>query len=156
MFPVEALHEKGVKIDLLSNPPVLREGNDTFPISTGVARMFLLHILLDGQEEPHHISHTAVGRDTWPRRMDPCRPRALKQPAAELTTRANDIDSSGAGAPSSIGQKPDDSRTYETVDLGTAKSVLGTGIDPNFYRRNIYVDTGNNYRDGARNAWNPR
>ena len=94
--------------------------------------------------------------DKWHRGTDPCRPRVLKQPASELTTRVNDIDSSGAGAPSSIGQKPDDSRTYETVDLGTAKSVLGTGIDPNFYRRNIYVDTGNNYRDGARNAWNPR
>ena len=114
MFPVEALHEKGVKIDLLSNPPVLREGNDTFPISTGVARMFLLHILLDGQEEPDHISHTAVDTDTWHRRIDPCRPRALNQPAAELSTRVNYIDIVGAGTPRAIGYMPDDSRTNET------------------------------------------
>ena len=43
----------------------------------------------------------------------------------------NDIDSSGAGTPCTIGYKPDDWLTYETVDLGIAKSVAGTGIDPN-------------------------
>ena len=56
--------------------------------------------------------------------MDPCSPRALKQPAAELTARMNAIDMSGAGTPSAIGYKPYDSRTYEAVDLGTAKSVV--------------------------------
>ena len=91
----------------------------------------VLHILLDGQEEPHHISHTAVDTDTWHRRMDPCRPRALKQPAAELTTRVNDIDISGPGTPRAIGYNPHDPRTYETLGLRTAKSVVGTVIDPN-------------------------
>ena len=75
VFSVEALHAKGIKLDFLSNPPVLRHGNDAFPISTGVPRMFILHLLLDEQEEPHRISHTAVDTDTWNRRMDPCLPR---------------------------------------------------------------------------------
>ena len=91
VFPVGVLHEKGVQLGLLFNPPVLRDANNAIPISTGVPRMFALDILLDGQEEPHHISQTAVDTDTWHRRMDPCRPRALKQPAAELTTKVNDI-----------------------------------------------------------------
>ena len=93
--------------------------------------MFVFHILLDGQQEPYHVSHTAVDADTWHRRMDSCRPRAFKQPAPELTTRVNGIDTSGAGTPSATGYKPDDSRTHETADLGTAKSVVGTGINPN-------------------------
>ena len=63
--------------------------------------------------------------------MDPCCPRALKQPAAELTTKMNVIDFSGAGTPSAIGHEPHDSRTHEAVDLGTAKSVVGMRIDPN-------------------------
>ena len=39
IFSVGALHEKGVKLDLLSVPPVLRHGNHAFPISTEVPRM---------------------------------------------------------------------------------------------------------------------
>ena len=39
IFPVGALHEKGVKLDLFSVPPVLRYGNHAFPISTQVPRM---------------------------------------------------------------------------------------------------------------------
>ena len=97
----------------------------------------VLHILLDGQEEPHHISHTAVDTDTWHRRMDPCRPRALNQPAAELTTRMDDVDISGAGTPSAIGYKPHDSRTYEAVDLGNAKYVVGTAVDPNVIAQHL-------------------
>ena len=93
--------------------------------------MITLHILLDGKEVPNHIPHTAVAADTWHRRMDPCCPRALKQPAAELTTKMNVIDFSGAGTPSAIGHEPHDSRTHEAVDLGTAKSVVGMRIDPN-------------------------
>ena len=116
---------------ILSNPPVLPDGNDVFPIVTGVSRMFVLLILLDGQEEPHHISHTTVDTDTWHRRMDLYHPRASKQPAEEHTARVNDIDSSGAGTPSAIGYKRDYSRTYNTVGLGTAKFVADTGIDPN-------------------------
>ena len=77
VFSVGVLHEKGVKLNLLSNPPVMRDGNDTFPISTRVPRMFVLYILLDGQEEPYHIAHTAVDTDKWHRSMDPRRPHAL-------------------------------------------------------------------------------
>ena len=57
VFSVGALNEKGMKLDLLSNRPGLRDGNDAFPISTGNPWMFVLHILLDGQEERSHISH---------------------------------------------------------------------------------------------------
>ena len=34
IFSVGALHEKGVRLDPLSVPPVLRYGNHAFPIST--------------------------------------------------------------------------------------------------------------------------
>lgn len=132
MFSVGALHEKGVTLDLLANPPILHDGNDAFPISMEVSRMFVLQILLDGQEEPDEIPQTAVDTDAWHRKMGPCRPRGLKRPAEKLSTGVNDIDRSGAGTPSAIGyNKPDDSRTDETVDLGTAKLTIGTGIDPN-------------------------
>ena len=50
IFSVGALHEKGVKLDLLSVPPVLRYGNHAFPISTQVPRMYVVHILPDVQE----------------------------------------------------------------------------------------------------------
>ena len=105
MFSDKALHEKGAKLDLRSNPPVLRNGNDAFPISTEFPRVFVLHILLDGQEESHHISHRAVDTDKWHRRVGPFRPRSLKQPPEELTIEMNDIGRSGAGTPSVIGCK---------------------------------------------------
>ena len=62
VFSVGALHEKGVKLDLLSNPPVLRDGNDAFPIPSKVPRMFVLHMLLDGQEKPQHTPLTGGTR----------------------------------------------------------------------------------------------
>lgn len=65
VFSVGTLHDKGVKLDLLCNPPVIRDGNDAFPISTKVPRMFVLHILVNGQEEPQHTSHIAVDTDMW-------------------------------------------------------------------------------------------
>ena len=34
VFSVEALHEKGMKLDILPNPPVFRGVNDAFLIST--------------------------------------------------------------------------------------------------------------------------
>ena len=50
IFSVGAFHKKGVKLDLLSVPPVLRYGNHAFPISTQVPRMYVVHILPDVQE----------------------------------------------------------------------------------------------------------
>ena len=64
MVSVGALHEKGVRLDLLSNPPVLRDGNDAFPVSTQVPRMFVLYALVDEQEEPYYTPHRAVDTDT--------------------------------------------------------------------------------------------
>ena len=43
-FSVGSLNEKGVKLDLLSNPSVVRDGNDVFPISTKVPQTFVLRI----------------------------------------------------------------------------------------------------------------
>ena len=99
VFSVGALQEKGVKLDLLSNPPVLRHGNAAFPISTKVPRMFVLHIFLDGQEESQFTCPTTVDTDTWQRRISPCRPHALKQPAEELTAGESYIDSPGPEHP---------------------------------------------------------
>ena len=64
MFSVGALHEKGVKLHLLPNPPTVRDDNYAFPISTEVQRMFVLHILLHGQRGTNYIPHTAVDTDT--------------------------------------------------------------------------------------------
>ena len=103
VFSIGVLQDKGVRLDLLSNPPVLRHDNAAFPISTKVPRMFVLHIFLDGKEEPQLASPTTVDTDTWQRRMSPCRLRALKQPAEELTARQSFIDRSGAETSSDIG-----------------------------------------------------
>ena len=86
IFSVGALHEKGVKLDLLSVPPVLRYGNHAFPISTEVPRMYIVHIVPDAQEITLNIFHTTVDADAWHRRMGHCHPRALKQLAEKLTT----------------------------------------------------------------------
>ena len=61
----------------------------------------------------------------------------------------------GAGPerPSEIGHKRDDSQTYQAVDLGAVKFIVGTGKDPNVISQAHNFYTGNDYRDGARNAW---
>ena len=128
VFSVGALNEKGVKLDLMANPPILRDGNSAFPVSTEYPRTFVVRILLSGRDKsPYEIlSHTAMDTDSCHRRMDPCRPRAMKQLAEELRTGANyDIDSSGAGKPTVIGYTLAKLRTDETVDHGSAE--LGTG-----------------------------
>ena len=64
--------------------------------------------------------------------MDPCRPRAMKQLAEELTTGADDdIDSSGAGKPTVIGYMLAKLRTDETVDHGSAELATGKGMIQN-------------------------
>ena len=79
VFSVGALHEKRVKLDLMAGPPVLCDGNSAFPVSTEYLRMFVLRILLNGQDESRDniLSHTAMDTDSCHRRMHPCRPRAL-------------------------------------------------------------------------------
>ena len=70
--------------------------------------------------------------DSCHRRMDPCRPRAIKRLAEELKTGANDdIGSSGAGKPTVIGYTLAKLRTDETVDHGSAKLATGNGIIQN-------------------------
>ena len=102
VFSVGALYEKEMKLDLLSNPPVPRDGNGAFPVSTEIPQMFVLHVLLDGQKESQYASRTAVDTDTWHRKMSPCRPCALKQTAEEPTARVEYIDRTGAAAPSEV------------------------------------------------------
>ena len=63
IFSVGALHETGVKLDLLSVPPVLRFGNHAFPISSEVPRMYAVHIVTDAQEITQNIFHTTVDAD---------------------------------------------------------------------------------------------
>ena len=68
IFSVGALHEKGVQLDLLSVPPVLRYGNHAFPISTEVPRMYLVHIVPDAQENTQrHILHNSGRRRVAPK-----------------------------------------------------------------------------------------
>ena len=145
VFSVVALHEKGVKLDLMANPPVLRDGNSAFPVSTEYPRMFVLRILLNGQDKSrgNMLSHTAVDTDSCHRRMDTCRRRALKQPAEERTTGANDdIDSSGAGKSAVIGYTPAKLRTDETVDHRSAELAIGKGIIQNVNHGSAELVTG--------------
>ena len=89
--------------------------------------MFVLRILLNGQNKSRDniLSHTAVATDSCHRRMDPCRPRAVNQPAEGLTARANNIiDRSTARTPSRIGYTPAKLRTDETVDHGSAEQTI--------------------------------
>lgn len=41
VFPVGALQERGVKVDLVPSPPALHSGPHTFPLSTEVPRLFV-------------------------------------------------------------------------------------------------------------------
>ena len=69
IFSVGTLHEKGVKLDLLSVPPVLRYGNHAFPISTDIPRMYVVHIVPDAREITQNLFHTTADADAWHRRM---------------------------------------------------------------------------------------
>ena len=42
VFSVGALNDKGVQLDLMANPPVLRYGNSSFPVTTEYPRKFVL------------------------------------------------------------------------------------------------------------------
>ena len=140
VFSVGALHEKEVKLDLMANSPVLRDGNSASPVSTAYPWMFVLRILLHGRDKSHDdiSSNSAVDTESRHRRVDPCRPRALKRLAEEVTTDANDsIDSSGAGKPSGIGYTPAELQTSETVDKESAELAAYKGIHQKVIAGNI-------------------
>ena len=86
-FSVGALHDKGVKLDLLSNAPCLRDGNDDLSRLNESSTDRSLCVSLDGQEAPEHASHTTVDTDTWHRRMRPCRPRAFEAASSKTCSR---------------------------------------------------------------------
>ena len=70
--------------------------------------------------------------DSCHQRMGPCRPRAFKELAEELTTSANDIfDRSGSEKQSEAGYSPAKLRTDETVDHGSAELAPDTRINEN-------------------------
>ena len=86
VFSIGVRHGKGVKLDLLSVPSVLRHGNHAFPISAELPRMYVLHIVPDAQQTQQNIFHTTVDADVSHRRIGHCHPRALKQLAEKPTT----------------------------------------------------------------------
>ena len=136
MFSVGALNEKGVKLDLMANLPVLSDGNSEFPVSTEYPRTFVLRILLNGQDKSRTkiLSHTAMDTDSCHRRMDPFRPCAMEQLAEELTAGAdNDIDSSRAGKPTVIGsaELAIGKGIIQNVNNGNAELVTGKGTVQN-------------------------
>ncbi|CAB1099484.1 unnamed protein product [Ectocarpus sp. CCAP 1310/34] len=87
ILSVGALAEKGVMCDLMSTPPALRMGNQVFPISTAVPRMYVLNVIIDdvnlGAVE---VNRTKVDAHLWHRRMGHCNSRALQQLADKDTT----------------------------------------------------------------------
>ena len=85
--------------------------------------------------------------------MSTCRSRALKQSAEKLTAGENDIDGFGVRTSSEIGCKRDDSQTHQTVDLGAAKFVVGTEIEPNVIADMFAMTQEITNRDGAGNVW---
>ena len=77
IFSVGALAEKGVKCDLLSTPPALHHGNNTFPISTAIPRMYVVNIIIDDVSlDTVDIYRTKVDAHMWHRRMGHGNPRA--------------------------------------------------------------------------------
>ena len=128
VFSVGALNEKVVKLDLMAYPPVLHDGNSAFPVSTEYPRTFVLRVLLNGRDQSRDriLSRTEMDTDSYHRRMDSCRPRAMKQLAEELTISANDdMDSSRGGKPTVIGYAVAKLRTDKTVDHGIAELATG-------------------------------
>ena len=138
---VGALNEKGVNLDLMADPPVSRDANSAFPVSTEYPRTFVPRILLNGHDKSR--DKISMDTDSCHRRMDTCRPRAMKQLAEELTTGANyDIDSSGAGKPTVIGYTLAELRTDDTVGHGSAELATGKGIIQNVNHGSAELVTG--------------
>lgn len=87
ILSVGALAEKGVKCDLMSTPPALRRGDQAFPISTAVPRMYVINVIIDDHNlDAVGVYRTKVDAHLWHRRMGHCNPRALQQLADKETT----------------------------------------------------------------------
>ena len=84
-FSAVVLEEKGVKLDMLQDPPVLRSGGHRFPVCTDVPRMYKLGVVLSREETSHH---TVVVDEVnlWHRKMGHCNERALQYRAKSPTT----------------------------------------------------------------------
>eukprot|EP00752_Nemacystus_decipiens_P002677 g2503.t1 len=87
ILSVGALAEKGVKCDLMSTPPALRRGDQSFPISTAVPRMYVMKVIIDDLNmDAGQVYHTKVDAHLWHRRIGHCNPRALQQLADKDST----------------------------------------------------------------------
>ncbi|CAB1113561.1 unnamed protein product [Ectocarpus sp. CCAP 1310/34] len=87
ILSVGALAEKGVKCDLMSMPPALRRGDQAFPISIAVPRMYMINVIIDDLNmDDVEVYRTKVDAHLWHRRMGHCNPRALQQLAEMDTT----------------------------------------------------------------------
>ena len=87
ILSVGALAEKGVKCDLMSTPPALRRGDQSFPISTALPRMYVMEVIIDDLNmDPGEVYRTKVDAHLWHRQMGHCNPRALQQLADKDST----------------------------------------------------------------------
>ena len=92
IFAVGVLDEKGVKCDLLSTPPALRHGNNTFPISTAIPRMYVVNIIIDYVSlDTVYIYRTKVDAHMWHRRMGHRNPQALHAAAGGQVPNAAQV-----------------------------------------------------------------
>lgn len=61
LFPAGDSKEKGVKLDMLRYPLVLRCGGRIFPICNDIRRIDIFDGILDREETVHHTSHDETG-----------------------------------------------------------------------------------------------
>lgn len=95
---VGALHEKGVTLDLLCTPPVLRHDENAFLVSTEVPRIDALHLEIGKTAESVRAFHTVEDARIWHRKADHDNPRALNLLAHRGSTRVIfDKESKSAG-----------------------------------------------------------
>ena len=80
---------------ILCLPLRRRRGDQSFPISTAVPRMYVIKVFIDDLNmDAGQVYHTKVDANLWHRRMGYCNPRALQQLA--------DKDSAGVSFPRNI------------------------------------------------------
>ena len=78
LFSVGALEEKGVRLNLLRDPPVLEFDNKVFPVSKEIKRMFVLPVII-AKEKEKVLATVQDESETWHRRLGHCNVRTLKQ-----------------------------------------------------------------------------
>lgn len=84
-FSFGTLEEKGIRSKLICDPPVLEFGDETFPVSKEMKRMFIPSVII-ANNKGEVFASAQDESEIWHRRLEHCN---IKKPQATRGTRKN-------------------------------------------------------------------